>query len=600
MNSLFRKKSIAQIQADAAAGMTEHAQEVARGEGGGQLRRTLGVTDLTLMGVAAIVGAGIFAMIGKASFDGGPAVIFLFVFTAIACAFSALCYAEFASRIPVAGSAYTYSYASMGELVAWIIGWDLIVEYAIGNIAVAISWSDYFTGLLRGHGINIPLNLTMDFLTAKRGYAAVTEAVGKGETVGALQAACEGKDAIVSCGQFDAYTAWNSAPNVAGIPIVADLPALLIVVVITALVFIGIKESKFASNIMTILKIGVILLVIFLGLNYVNPENWSPFAPNGITGVLQGVSAVFFAYIGFDALSTTAEECKNPQRDLPRAMILSLVICTILYIALALVLTGMISYEKLNVGDPLAFVFGAEGANIPWVAGIIAVSAVIALATVFLVFQIGQPRLWMAMSRDGLLPKIFSSIHPRFNTPWFATIITGIVVAVPALFMNLTEVTELASIGTLFAFVVVCAGVLFKDKEFGREKRFVPYINSQFILPALLLIIGTAIFYFNPTVASDFLTIVPKENETMLRAFSHKIPLIVFFVLTLALAILSLFKKLSLIPILGVVSCLYLMAQLDVSNWLRFGIWLLIGLAIYAVYGYRHSKLHRREQAVEA
>ncbi len=600
MNSLFRKKSIAQIQADAAAGMTEHAQEVARGEGGGQLRRTLGVTDLTLMGVAAIVGAGIFAMIGKASFDGGPAVIFLFVFTAIACAFSALCYAEFASRIPVAGSAYTYSYASMGELVAWIIGWDLIVEYAIGNIAVAISWSDYFTGLLRGYGINIPLNLTMDFLTAKRGYAAVTEAVGKGETVGALQAACEGKDAIVSCGQFDAYTAWNSAPNVAGIPIVADLPALLIVVVITALVFIGIKESKFASNIMTILKIGVILLVIFLGLNYVNPENWSPFAPNGITGVLQGVSAVFFAYIGFDALSTTAEECKNPQRDLPRAMILSLVICTILYIALALVLTGMISYEKLNVGDPLAFVFGAEGANIPWVAGIIAVSAVIALATVFLVFQIGQPRLWMAMSRDGLLPKIFSSIHPRFNTPWFATIITGIVVAVPALFMNLTEVTELASIGTLFAFVVVCAGVLFKDKEFGREKRFVPYINSQFILPALLLIIGTAIFYFNPTVASDFLTIVPKENETMLRAFSHKIPLIVFFVLTLALAILSLFKKLSLIPILGVVSCLYLMAQLDVSNWLRFGIWLLIGLAIYAVYGYRHSKLHRREQAVEA
>ena len=600
MNSLFRKKSIAQIQADAAAGMTEHAQEIAGGEGSGRLRRTLGVTDLTLMGIAAIVGAGIFAMIGKASFDGGPAVIFLFVFTAIACAFSALCYAEFASRIPVAGSAYTYSYASMGELVAWIIGWDLIVEYAIGNIAVAISWSDYFTGLLKGYGINVPLNLTMDFLTAKRGYAAVTEAVGKGETVAALASACEGKDAIVSCGQFDAYTAWSSAPNVAGIPIVADLPALLIVVVITALVFIGIKESKFASNIMTILKIGVILLVIFLGLNYVNPENWSPFAPNGITGVLKGVSAVFFAYIGFDALSTTAEECKNPQRDLPRAMILSLVICTILYIALALVLTGMISYEKLDVGDPLAFVFGAEGANIPWVAGIIAVSAVIALATVFLVFQIGQPRLWMAMSRDGLLPKVFSSIHPRFGTPWFATIVAGVVVAIPALFMNLTEVTDLASIGTLFAFVVVCAGVLFKDKEFGREKRFVPYINSQFILPALLLIIGGAIFYFNPTVLSDFLTLAPKEDETMFDAFSHKIPLIVFFVLTLTLAILSLFKKLSLIPVLGVISCLYLMAQLEVSNWLRFGIWLLVGLAIYAVYGYRNSKLHRREEAVEA
>ncbi len=599
MNSLFRKKSIAQLQADAAAGLTEHAQETVGGEGGG-MRRTLGVTDLTLMGIAAIVGAGIFAMIGKASFDGGPAVIFLFVFTAIACAFSALCYAEFASRIPVAGSAYTYSYASMGELVAWIIGWDLIVEYAIGNIAVAISWSDYFTGLLRGYGINIPLNLTMDFLTARRGYAAVTEAVAKGETVAALASACGGADAVVSCGQFDAYTAWNSAPNVAGIPIVADLPALLIVVLITALVFVGIRESKFASNIMTVLKIGVILLVIFLGLNYVNPDNWSPFAPNGITGVLKGVSAVFFAYIGFDALSTTAEECVNPQRDLPKAMIFSLIICTILYIALALVITGMVSYEKLNVGDPLAFVFGAEGANVPWVAGIIAVSAVIALATVFLVFQIGQPRLWMAMSRDGLLPKIFSSIHPKFKTPWFATIVTGIVVAVPALFMNLTEVTDLASIGTLFAFVVVNAGILFKDKEFGREKRFVPYINSQFILPALLLIIGAAVFYFNPTVLTDFLILVPKEDETMLGAFSHKIPLLVFFILAAALTVLSLIKKLTLIPVLGLLACAYLMTELGITNWIRFGLWMLVGLVIYAVYGYRHSHLHRREEAMRA
>lgn len=604
MNSLFRKKSIAQIQADAAAGLTEHAQET-DGGAGGQLRRTLGVTDLTLMGVAAIVGAGIFAMIGKASFDGGPAVIFLFVFTAIACAFSALCYAEFASRIPVAGSAYTYSYASMGELVAWIIGWDLIVEYAIGNIAVAISWSDYFTGLLKGYGINVPLNLTMDFLTAKRGYAAVTEAVGKGETVAALASACEGKEAIVSCGQMDAYTAWNFAPNVAGIPIVADLPALLIVVLVTTLVFIGIKESKFASNIMTVLKVGVILLVIFLGLNYVNPANldptnWATFAPNGIAGVLKGVSAVFFAYIGFDALSTTAEECKNPQRDLPKAMILSLVICTILYIALALVLTGMVSYEKLNVGDPLAFVFGPEGANIPWVAGLIAFSAVIALATVFLVFQIGQPRLWMAMSRDGLLPRVFSSIHPRFGTPWFATIITGLVVAIPALFMNLTEVTDLASIGTLFAFVVVCAGVLFKDKEFGREKRFVPYINAQFILPALVVFIGATIFYFNPTALSDFLTLVPQEGETMLGAFSHKIPLIVFFVLTTVMLVLSLTKKLTLIPVLGLLACAYLMTELGITNWVRFGAWLLVGLLIYFFYGYRHSRLHRREEAAEA
>ena len=597
MNTLFRKKSIAQIQADAAAGLTEHAQESVGGEGGG-LRRTLGVFDLTLMGIAAIVGAGIFAMIGKASYNGGPAVIFLFVFTAIACAFSALCYAEFASRIPVAGSAYTYSYASMGELVAWIIGWDLIVEYAIGNIAVAISWSDYFTGLLKGYGINVPLNLTMDFVTARRGFAAVTEAVGKGETLPGLQSACGQTEAAVSCAQIDAYTAWNTAPNVGGIPIVADLPALLITLVITALVFIGIRESKLASNVMTILKVSVILLIIVLGLNYVNPENWSPFAPNGITGVLQGVSAVFFAYIGFDALSTTAEECKNPRRDLPRAMIISLVICTILYIALALVLTGMISYTKLNVGDPLAFVFGPEGANIPWVAGLIAVSAVIALATVFLVFQIGQPRLWMAMSRDGLLPKIFSSIHPKFKTPWFATIITGIVVAVPALFMNLTEVTDLASIGTLFAFVVVCAGVLFKEKEFSESgTRFVPYINSQFILPVILAIVFGTIYYFNPAFISDFLTIVPKGDETWLGAFSHKIPLIIFLILAASLTVLTLVRKLSLIPVLGLLSCAYLMTELGITNWMRFGVWLLVGLAIYALYGYRHSNLHRREEA---
>lgn len=591
ITSLFRTKSIAQIQADAAAGLLEHAQDASKPEG---LRRTLGVFDLTLMGIAAIIGAGIFAMVGKASYNGGPAVALLFVFTATACAFSALCYAEFASRIPVAGSAYTYAYASMGEFIAWIIGWDLIVEYAIGNIAVAISWSDYFTGLLKGYGIDIPLHFTMDFLTAKRGFAAVEEAMASGATIDALTKACDAKDAVVNCGQVDGYLAWLNSPHIGSIPIVADLPALLITLVITTLVFIGIRESKFASNVMTVLKIGIILLVIFLGLNYVNPANWSPFAPNGIAGVLKGVSAVFFAYIGFDALSTTAEECKNPRRDLPIAMILSLVICTILYISIALVLTGMVSYTKLDVGDPLAFVFGPEGANIPWVAGIIAVSAVIALATVFLVFQIGQPRLWMAMSRDGLLPKIFSSIHPKFHTPWFATIITGVVVAIPALFMNLTEVTDLASIGTLFAFVVVCAGVLFKDKEFKESgTRFVPYINSQFLLPVILIIVGVAINYFSPTFYSDLITLTPAEGESMLGAFSHKIPMIFFVIVSVILVFYSLTKKLSLIPILGLLSCLYLMTELDVTNWIRFGVWLLAGLVIYALYGYRNSHLSK-------
>jgi len=595
--SIFRTKSISQIQADAAAGFSDAEGAT---DGTPKLRKTLGVFDLTLMGIAAIIGAGIFAMVGKASYNGGPAVATLFIFTAFACGFSALCYAEFASRIPVAGSAYTYAYASMGEFIAWIIGWDLIVEYAIGNIAVAISWSDYFTGLLKGYGIEIPLHFTMDFLTAKRGYAAVTEAMASGATVDVLSKACEAKDAVVSCGQIDGYMAWANAPNI-GVPVVADLPALLITLTITALVFIGIRESKFASNVMTVLKVAIILLVIFLGLNYVNPANWSPFAPNGVEGVLKGVSAVFFAYIGFDALSTTAEECKNPRRDLPIAMILSLVICTILYIAIALVLTGMVSYTKLDVGDPLAFVFGPEGANIPWVAGIIAVSAVIALATVFLVFQIGQPRLWMAMSRDGLLPKIFSSIHPKFHTPWFATIVTGVVVAIPALFMNLTEVTDLASIGTLFAFVVVCAGVLFKDKEFKESgTRYVPYINSQFLLPIILIIVGFTINYFSPTFFGDLFSVVPKDDESMLAAFSHKIPMIFFGLTTLVLLFFSLTKKLSLIPILGLLSCLYLMTELGVTNWMRFGLWLLVGLLIYAVYGYKNSHLSRQNDGAEA
>jgi amino acid transporter len=592
--NLFRTKSISQIQTDAAAGLADHEHD------GSGLRRTLGQFDLTLMGIAAIIGAGIFAMVGKASFDGGPAVIFLFGFTAVACAFSALCYAEFASRIPVAGSAYTYSYASLGELIAWIIGWDLIVEYAIGNIAVAISWSDYFTGMLKGlrlprlgfpDGINIPEYFTMDFLTAKRGFAAVTEAIAGGTTTEALKAACSAKDAVISCVQFDAYSAWANAPTIGDIHLVMDLPALLITFSITTLVFIGIRESKWAGNAMTILKIGIILMVIFLGLFYVNPANWTPFAPNGFTGVMKGVSAVFFAYIGFDALSTTAEECKNPRRDLPRAMMYSLIICTILYCTLALVLTGMVSYTKLNVGDPLAFVFGVEGANIQWIAGIIAISAVIALATVFLVFQIGQPRLWMAMSRDGLLPKKFSSIHPKFKTPWFATIVTGFVVAIPALFMNLTEVTDLASIGTLFAFVVVCAGVLFKDKEFGRENRYVPYINGQFIIPALLLVTAGLLFLLNPEAISNFLTINPADGESAWAAFTHKIPMIVLIILCIAMGIMSFLRKLTLIPVLGLLLCAYLMTELGVTNWMRFAVWLLIGLSIYFGYGYVHSNL---------
>lgn len=598
-NSLFRKKSIAQIQADAAAGFSD-AELVpgAPGEEHVGLRRSLGTFDLTMLGIAAIIGAGIFAMVGQASYNGGPGVILLFIFAAIACGFAALCYAEFASKIPIAGSAYTYAYASFGELLAWIIGWDLLVEYAIGNIAVAISWSDYFTSLLASNGIKIPLHFTMDFLSAKRGFAAVTEAMAEGKTVEVLQAACAAKDTAVTCGQMDAYHAWLGAPHIGSLPIIADLPALGIVFVITTLVYIGIRESKTASNIMVGIKLAIILLVIILGAFYVNTANWHPFLPHGFGGVMSGVAAVFFAYIGFDALSTTAEECKDPYKTLPRGMIYSLLICTVLYVILALVLTGMVSYTKLNVGDPLAFVFGPEGVNIPWVSGIIAVSAIIAIATVLLVFQLGQPRLWMAMSRDGLLPKIFSSIHPKFRTPWFSTILTGFLVAIPALFMNLSEVTDLSVIGTLFAFTIVCAGVLVKDKEFAGEKRFVPYINSQWIAPILCVVVMAAVIYFNGDAAINFFTdLTPAKGETTWTALTHKIPHFVFSIFSLVMVALCFVHRLSLIPVLGVMCCTYLMTELGWTNWFRFAIWLIVGLGVYFLYSYKHSKLHQQEEA---
>ncbi|HZB46900.1 MAG TPA: amino acid permease, partial [Pyrinomonadaceae bacterium] len=354
-SNLFRTKDVAQIKRDAELGYGDHGELTVEDR---HLRKTLGVVDLTAFGIAAIIGAGIFSTIGTAAFNGGPAVAFLFVFTAIACAFSALCYAEFASQIPVAGSAYTYAYASFGELIAWIIGWDLLIEYAIGNIAVAISWSDYFTGLLAGYGVNIPAYLTMDFLSASRGFEALNTLTAEGKL-----------DAITG-GMKTAHEAWTTAPRVAGIPIVCDLPALFIVLVITVLVYVGIRESKRASNIMVAVKVGVVLMVIAVGATYINTENWSPFAPNGLGGVLKGVSAVFFAYIGFDAITTTAEECKNPQRDLPLGMIFSLIICTVLYIAIALVLTGMVSYKEFEgVGDPLAHVFSRTGMD--WMAGIV-------------------------------------------------------------------------------------------------------------------------------------------------------------------------------------------------------------------------------------
>lgn len=567
---LFRKKSIEAILADSQKGLSDATHSAAG------LKKVLRTRDLTAMGIAAVVGAGIFSTIGNAAYQGGPGVSILFVITAVACGFSALCYAEFASRIPLSGSAYTYAYASFGELIAWIIGWDLLMEYAIGNIAVAISWSQYFVNFLEGFHIHVPAFLTTDYLSALRGFDEGTADLAKGIPFDQLAVSVR-----------ESYTAWTTAPQIGGLRIIADLPALLIVFLITWLVYVGIRETRRATNLMVAFKIVILLFVVAIGAFYITPANWSPFLPNGFSGMMKGVSAVFFAYIGFDAISTTAEECENPQRDLPRGMIYSLIICTVLYIMIALVLTGMASYKDLQVGDPLAHVFELVGLN--KISYAISISAVVATASVLLVFQMGQPRIWMSMSRDGLLPKKFSKIHKKYGTPSFATVITGVVVAVPALFMNLTEVTDLTSIGTLFAFVLVCGGVLIlprHEKGAPKPKFKIPYISSRFIVPALF-IIGAVVFWKNFIGLFDF-------GEGW-HEFKDKLPFFLFVILAVALTILSAVKKLSLIPVLGLGSCFYLMTELGYTNWMRFLIWLVIGLVIYFSYSKYHSKLNEKK-----
>ncbi len=571
ISSLIRKKSIPHI-------MREADILSDRGE---KMKRNLTVFDLTALGVAAIVGAGIFSTIGNAAAGGGPAVSLLFVFTAFACGLSAMCYAEFASSIPISGSAYTYAYASFGELVAWIIGWDLIMEYAIGNIAVAISWSGYFTGLLDGLGIHLPDYLTTDYLSALRGYHQVVQSLKDGAIFDNLNISLQ-----------ESYNAWISAPQIGNFRLIADIPALGIVVLITWICYVGIRESKVANNIMVLLKIGILLLVIVVGAFYVDPENWRPFAPNGLTGVLKGVSGVFFAYIGFDAISTTAEECKNPRRDIPVSMFWSLLITTVLYVGVSLVLTGMVSSEKMGVSDPLAFVF--EYLKLNRLSGIIALSAVIAMASVLLVFQLGQPRIWMSMSRDGLLPKVFGKIHPKYKTPAFSTVITGFVVAVPALFMNLTEVTDLTSIGTLFAFILVSGGILILN-PYGRSQETdrgfkVPYFNSRYFLFPIWILIFSIFSFSGFNVLSDqFLSFNALVN------FLHSdraVPYSFFIVISIVVTINAIRLKWSLIPVLGLITNLYLMSELGITNWLRFGIWLVIGLVLYFSYGIRKSRLN--------
>ena len=491
-----------------------------------RLKRVLGAFDLILLGMGAIIGAGIFATIGTAAAGdalrpgAGPALVLSFGITAVACAFAALCYAELAALVPISGSAYTYSYATFGELIAWIIGWDLMIEYGVGAIAVAISWSGYFVGFLRGFGIILPAWSTIDFRTAIRGFEKASALLSQGLPFEKLDP-----------GLQRTWQAVHSAPSLLGIPVICNIPAFLIVAALTALLVRGIKESsRFNASIVAI-KLIVLSIFVLIGAFYLKPQNWIPFAPNGFAGIKAGAAIVFFAYIGFDAVSTAAEETKNPKRDLPLGIIGSLVICTVIYIIVAAVFTGLIPFHVLR--DSLAhekaepLTLAMRYVNLNWAAGVIAFGSVAAHIAVLLVLQMGQARIFFSMSRDGLLPKVFSSVHPKFKTPYVTTILTGAIVACFAAFTNIEEMVDLTNIGTLFAFTLVCLGVIIlRVKE--------PHRHRSFKVP------------FNPIT-----------------------------------------------PLLGAAACIFLITGLPVITWLRFVIWLMVGLIVYFTYGIRNSELHK-------
>ncbi len=479
-------------------------------EEGHQLKKALGPWNLIALGVGAIIGAGIFATIGTAAAGdaarpgAGPGLMLSFVITAVVCGFTALCYAEFASMVPVSGSAYTYSYGTLGELVAWIIGWDLIIEYAIGNVAVAISWANYFNTFIEGFGLKLPPWLAIDYVTA---HAKMPHVVA-------------------------------AAPHIFGIPIVINVMALVIVAAITVVLVWGIRESASFNFIMVVLKLIVLGFFVIVSFKYVKPAHWTPFAPNGTHGILTGAAIVFFAYIGFDAVSTTAEEARNPKRDMPIGIIGSLIICTVIYIIVAAVFTGMIPFPALTAtlsteqAEPLTLAM--KFVQMPgWMVGIVALGSVIAHTAVLLVFQLGQPRIFFAMARDGLLPPWIAKVHPKFRTPHVATIITGVGVGVTSMFTSLDEMVNLTNIGTLFAFFLVCIGVIvlrYKD----------PHRERSFKVP------GGPLF----------------------------------------------------LPLLGAISCIGLAVYLPPDSWMRFFIWLATGLVFYFLYGYRHSRLRHHPHAV--
>jgi APA family basic amino acid/polyamine antiporter len=494
MSQLFQRKPIADLLVDEADSTKS-------------LKRVLGAGDLIMLAIGAVIGAGIFGAIGTAAagqvapdgtvirYAAGPALIFSFILLGGACALAALCYAELAAMIPQAGSAYAYSYATLGELVAWIIGWDLMLEYAVGNVAVAISWGDYFNSLVRSVGVNFPAWLTTGYRTA-----------------------------LLSSNP-DVSGLMNTAPNILGIPILINLPAFAIVMLITWLLLRGARESATANTIMVVIKLVVLALFIAVGVTHLTPANYTPFAPNGFTGIHQGAAIVFFAYIGFDAISTAAEETKNPQRNLPIGILGGLAICTVIYVIVGIVITGMVPYTELGVADPLARALELIGYS--GVGAIVAFGAVISMSAVLLVFQYGQPRIFFSMARDGLLPEWVARIDQKTRTPYTATLVTGILVAVASAIGDAAETYDLTNIGTLFAFALVCAGVLvLRVKEPDRHRPFrVPFVW----------------------------VIAP----------------------------------------LGVAACLFIMVGLPKQAWERFGIWLVLGIILYALYGYRHSKLRK-------
>jgi APA family basic amino acid/polyamine antiporter len=491
LSALFRRKTVADIQAEVASG-------------GSGLKRTLGTLDLVMLGIGAVIGAGIFSAIGTAAvgevgangevvrYGAGPALVVSFILLGGVCTLAGLCYAELTALIPISGSAYTYAYATLGELVAWIIGWDLILEYAVGNVAVAIAWSGYFSSLLRFFGWDFPYWLCHSY-----------------------------RDVVFSYPEH-----LKDLPLVLGHHVAINVPGIVIIALITWVLVIGIRESASVNNAMVVLKLAVLALFVGVGFFYIDPKNYTPFAPNGWRGIHQGAAIVFFAYIGFDAVSTAAEETKDPQRNMPRGILGSLFICTVIYAVVGLVATGLVPYQQLKGSDPLARAF--EVAGIGWGQAIISFGAIVSMTAVLLVFQMGQPRIFFSMSRDGLLPPAFRKVHPRFRTPHVTTIVTGVVVALGATLLDDDETYDLTNIGTLFAFLVVCLGVLalrLRDPDRPRPFR-VPFVW----------------------------VVAP----------------------------------------LGAAACLFVMFGLPVAAWIRFGVWMVIGISLYFGYGVRHSRLHGR------